>query len=57
MIFGAFAGVEVELVILGLFVCLNSPRLLVMTSSKISLSPPYEAPEPSSASCLNKIEY
>lgn len=38
-ILGAFPGVEVELVILGLLTCLNSPRLLVITSSNISASP------------------
>lgn len=37
-IIGAFAGVELVLVTFGLLVCLNSPRLLVITSSKISLS-------------------
>lgn len=36
---GAFAGVEVVLVILGLLTCLNSPLLLVKASSSISESP------------------
>lgn len=44
-------GVAVELVILGLLIRLNSPRLRVITSSKISPSPPKDAPAPSSASC------
>lgn len=36
---GAFAGVEVVLVILGLLTCLNSPLLRVKASSSISASP------------------
>lgn len=37
---GSFLGVGVELLIFGLLVvCLNSPRLLVITSSNISPSP------------------
>ncbi|KAK7859368.1 hypothetical protein CFP56_006891 [Quercus suber] len=54
---GSFDGVAVELVILGLLTCLNSPRLLVITSSKISPSSAREAPAPSSASCLVDIKY
>lgn len=45
---GSFLGVGVELLILGLLVCLNSPRLLVITSSNISPSPIWEAPVPNS---------
>jgi hypothetical protein len=49
---GSFLGVGVELLIFGLeVVCLNSPRLLVRTSSNISPSPIWEAPAPNSDCC------
>ena len=44
-------GVELELVTLGLLVCLNSPLLRVITSSRISESPGYEVVDPISVSC------
>lgn len=53
----SFPGVGVELVILGLLVCLNSPRLLVITSSRISLSPIWEAPAPNSDCCYDRTNH